>query len=233
MSKQPVWDINLLKAFVLFDSISEEELQKIADLLHCKKFSAGSNIMTAEQPGEVVYFILQGTVKVHVEQADGSDVVISILGAGDIVGEMSLLDNSTRSASVVTIEESTLLWMDRNTFNELLKTVTALTYNLARILIKRLRLANEQIQALATQEVESRIAYHILVFTDQYGRVDANGDILIPIRLTQSDIASLVGASREHTNKVLVSYKERKYISVGQNHHITVHNKNALASRCR
>lgn len=233
MSKQPVWDSNSLKVFALFDSIPEEELRKVADHMRCKKFAAGSNIMTAEQTGEAVYFILHGTVKVHIEQADGSVVVISILGAGDIVGEMSLLDNSTRSASVVTIEESTLLWMDRGAFNDCLKTLPALTYNLARILTKRLRLANEQIQALATQEVESRIAYHILIFAEQYGRVEANGDILIPIRLTQSDIASLVGASREHTNKVLVSYKERKYISVGQNYHITVHNKNALASRCR
>lgn len=233
MSKQPVWDISSLKVFFLFDSIPEADLQKIADLMHWKKFSAGSTIITAEQPGEAVYFILQGTVKIHVEQADGSVVVISILGAGDIVGEMSVLDNSTRSASVVTIEESTLLWMDRNAFTECLKTVPLVTYNLARILTKRLRLANDQIRALATQEVESRIAYHILVFADQYGKVDTNGDILIPIRLTQSDIASLVGASREHTNKVLVSYKERKYISVGQNYHITIHNKHALASRCR
>ena len=233
MSRQPVWDISSLKGFALFDAASEAEMQKIADHMHCKKFAAGSTIMTAEQTGEAVYFILQGTVKVHVEQADGSVVVISILGAGDIVGEMSLLDNSTRSASVVTIEEATLLWMDRNAFNDALKSIPLLSYNMARILVKRLRMANEQIRALATQEVESRVAYHLLVFADQYGRVESNGDVVIPIRLTQSDIASLVGASREHTNKVLVSYKERKYISVSQNHHITVHNKNALASRCR
>lgn len=232
MSKLAVWNSNSLKAFALFEEIPEGELQRISELMRCKTFAAGAMIMTAEQPAEAVYFILQGTVKVHIEQANGSIVVVSILGAGDIVGEMSLLDNSTRSASVVTIESSTLLWMDRNAFNDCLKTVPTLTYNLARILAQRLRFANRQL-TLATQEVESRIAFHILIFAEQYGTQDENGNILIPIRLTQSDIASLVGASREHTNKVLVSYKERKYISVGQNYHITVHNQSALASRCR
>src|SRR5262245_23081298 len=112
-----------LAEMALFHDLDDPEVQKIAEAMRSKRFPAGATLMSAEQPGEAVYFILKGTVKVHIEQQDGSNVVISILGSGDIVGEMSLLDNATRSASVITIEPSQILWMDRTTFNECLKTI--------------------------------------------------------------------------------------------------------------
>jgi CRP/FNR family cyclic AMP-dependent transcriptional regulator len=161
----------------------------------------------------------------------GRDVIISILGPGECVGEMSPLDQARRSASVITIEESEMLWLDRETFHRLLMTVPMLAYNLARVLSERLRLADEQIQALAALETENRIARQLLSFARRYGRQMPGGDLHIPIRLTQSDIAALTGASREHTNKILVSYKERGYLSADRRHHFTIHNIEALACR--
>jgi len=126
-----------------------------------------------------------------------------------------------------------LLWLDRATFRKFLREMPTLAYNLACILSARLRLANEQIQALAAREAEDRIARQILAFSQRYGRQLANGDLHIPIRLTQSDIASLTGLSREHTNKILVSYKERGYLSSDRRHYLTIHNPQALAKRCQ
>jgi CRP/FNR family cyclic AMP-dependent transcriptional regulator len=146
---------------------------------------------------------------------------------------MSALDQTNRSASVVTLEETALLWMDRETFRRCLAAIPTLAANTACTISSRLRSANEQIQSLATVEVETRIARRILTFAERYGQPLPGGDLLIPIRLTQTDIANLVGASREHTNKILVSYKERGYLSVDQNHHITIHNLNALSSRSK
>jgi CRP/FNR family transcriptional regulator, cyclic AMP receptor protein len=233
MSKLATINTVSLSEIALFADLSAEQLQRLSELLRCKSFPAGKTIINAEQPGEAVYFILNGTVKIHLEQADGTDVLISILGAGDIVGEMSLLDNRIRSASVSTLESSDVLWMDRTAFQEALRTIPQITINLSCILAKRLRHANGLIHALATREVESRIAYQILIFAELYGKAAANGDIFIPIRLTQGDIASMIGASREHTNKVIVSYKERKYISVDSSYHIIIHNQQALSSRCQ
>jgi CRP/FNR family cyclic AMP-dependent transcriptional regulator len=233
VSKQASINAESLGEIALFSNMKADDLQLLSQNLRYKLFPTGKTIMNADQPGEAVYLILNGTVKVHIEQADGTDVVISILGAGDIVGEMSLLDNKTRSASVSTIEESTLLWMDKTAFQDCLQNMPQLTFNLACTLAKRLRHANHQIQALASREVESRVAYQILIFAERYGKVMEGGDIFIPIRLTQSDIASMIGASREHTNKVIVSYKERKYISIDNRFHIIVHNPQALSSRCQ
>jgi CRP/FNR family cyclic AMP-dependent transcriptional regulator len=217
----------------LFRNLPDAELRQICDLLSRKTFPAGKPLMTVEQTGEVVYFILSGAVKVHLEQEDGADVTISILGPGEVIGEMSALDQTSRSASIFTLEETTLLWMDRDTFRHCLTAIPALACNLACTLSSRLRSANEQIQSLATVEVETRIARRILAFAERYGQTLPNGDLTIPIRLTQTDIANLVGASREHTNRILVSYRERGYLSVSQNHHITIHNLNALTSRSK
>lgn len=226
-------ELDNLGRLALFRGLAQPQLLQLSQALHRKTFPAGTTLMTAEQPGEVVYFILHGTVKVHIEQEDGHDVIIALLGPGESVGEMSALDQMYRSASVVTLEESDLLWLDRAAFRRFLLTIPALSYNLTCALSSRLRQANEQIQALAALEVEARIARRIVAFAEQYGQPLTNGDQHIPIRLTQSDIANLVGASREHTNKILVSYKERGYLSVDHNHRITIHDQHALARRCQ
>jgi len=225
-------DVGSLSRIALFRNLTEPQLTQIRDVLQGKTYPSATTLMTVEQPGEIVHFILSGTVKIHVEQEDGRDVIISILGPGECVGEMSLLDQVGRSATVVTIEESEMLWLDRETFRRFLAQMPSLAYNLACMLSARLRLANDQIQALAAKEAENRIARHILAFANRYGRQLPNGDLLIPIRLTQSDIAALCGASREHTNKILVSYKERGYLSTDRRHYLTIHNQQALAKRC-
>jgi CRP/FNR family cyclic AMP-dependent transcriptional regulator len=216
----------------LFRNLPAEHLREVNQLIHRKSFSANTTLMTAEQAGEVVYLILSGTVKVHIEQEDGGDVIVAILGPGEIIGEMSALGQAIRSASVVTIESSTLLWMDRENFQRCLMAMPMLAYNLACILATRLRHANEKIQTLATQSVEGRVARQILAFAEQYGQRHENGDIYVGIRLTQGDIAALIGASREHINRVIVSYKERGYLSIDRNYRITIHDQQALARRC-
>lgn len=216
----------------LFRDLSATQLQELSPLLHSKSFSAGATMMTAEQAGEVVYFIISGTVKVCAEQADGSEVIYSILGPGEIVGEMSALDQPMRSASVVTLEATKALWMDRAAFHRFLLTMPRLTFNLACILSARLRMADAQIRSLARLEVEARVARQLIAFSDRYGQALPNGDTHIQLRLTQGDIAALIGASREHVNKVIVAYKERGYLSVDRQYHITIHNSQALAKRC-
>jgi CRP/FNR family cyclic AMP-dependent transcriptional regulator len=160
-------------------------------------------------------------------------VILAILGGGQLVGELSLIEQQARSATVVTLEESTLLWIDRVAWQQCLETMPALTLNLVRLLARRLRLANAQIQALATQDVFGRVARQLLAFAAEYGQPNTNGETVIPLRLTQSDLASLVGASRVRVNQVLSFYQQRHVITIHPNYHITVLNVQALAQRCQ
>jgi CRP/FNR family cyclic AMP-dependent transcriptional regulator len=222
----------LLSEIPLFSNLTPSELHKVKGFLHARTFPAGTNLITVEQPGEVAYIILEGTIKVHVEQADGSDVILAILGRGEIVGEMSLVDRAGRSANAFTMEDSALAWLDRSMFWECLQTMPSMTFNLASMLSRRLRIANAQIQSLATQDVFGRVARQLLAFAVEYGEPGSNGGIRIPIRLTQSDLAELIGATRTRVNQVLATFKELKYVSLDQDYRITVLEPEALAQRC-
>ena len=223
-----VTDSRMLEHQSLFCHLTPEQLAHLNALLHRQTYPAGATILTTEQPSEAVYFIDRGAVKIHLEQIDGTDVILAILAAGDVLGEMGLMDSSARSASAVTLEESVLWWMDHAAYQQCLKTIPQLAYNLLNLLSQRLRMANEQIQALASKNVEGRVARQILVLVKAYGQPTATGDWCIPIRLTQSDLASFVGATRERVNQVMASYKQRHYLSVDKNHHLTIHNLDAL-----
>jgi CRP/FNR family cyclic AMP-dependent transcriptional regulator len=200
--------------------------------LSCKRCPTGTEIITASQPGEFAYIILEGSVKVHLSQLDGSDVILTILGTGDSVGEMSLVDSLDRSASVTTLEPCTFLLIKRASFWATLREVPTLTYNLVNVLSRRLRLANLHTQSLVQLDVYGRVAGQLLAFAREYGEVAPNGDVLIPLRLTQSDLASMVGASRVRVNQALGFYKQRNYLSVNQKRHIRIHDAAALRRRC-
>jgi CRP/FNR family transcriptional regulator, cyclic AMP receptor protein len=223
---------SVLGDIALFQRLAPRDLSVLSQELRRRTFPPNSNIMTAEAPAEALFIILRGTVKVVAEQADGSEVLLALLGGGEIVGEMSVTDGLGRSATIVTLEESTVAWINRATFTEYLHSMPGLAFNLARILSARLRLANAQIQSLATQDVYGRVARQLLALARVYGQEVEGGGIFIPLRLTQSELASLVGASRVRVNQALVTYKELGYISLEHDNRLTVRNPTALAQRC-
>lgn len=226
--------LNILPAIPLFSGLDDRQLSWIAQRAHRRLFAAGKDIITAEQPGEAVYIILHGTVKIHMEQVDGHDVILSILGAGDILGEMSIIDNVGRSATVVTLEDTLVLWMDKSTFNQILQDFHAVALNLVRILSSRVRLSDELIKSLATLDVYGRVARQLLAFAERYGEGQAaDGSVLIPISLTQGDIADLVGASRKRVNQVMVFFREQEFISISEAGKIAVLKRAELAKYCK
>lgn len=224
-------DPQSLDGVPLFKDFSPDQLADIASVLRRKVFPSGAMLMAAEQPGDLVYLLTEGTVKVYVEREDGTEVILAVLGPGEVVGEMSIIEEAGRSANVTTIEKTTALWIGREDFRRRLTSDPALSLNLMRILAGRLRLANAQIQALSRTEVEGRVAWQLLALAERYGVPDGEGGVHIPLRLTQTDLANIIGASRERVNQVLVSYRERGYISADASHHFTVHNSRALEGR--
>lgn len=228
-----VEDPKLLGGLELFEGLAPEQLADLNGLLRSSVIPTGTHFITADQPGEVVYVILEGTVKIYISREDGREVILAFLGRGDTVGEMSLIDSAGRSANVVTTERSRLLWMDRATFQTCVRTLTPLANNLVRLLSNRLRFANEQIQALCSLDVPGRVTRQILALADRYGSEEAGGEVTIPLRLTQSDLGDIVGASRERVNQVIVELKQRGYISVIPDHRIRVHDRRGLARYCR
>ena len=221
---------NLLADIELFAGLTPTQLDWVAQRAHRRVFEAGRNVMTIDQPGEAVYIILHGTVKIHIEQGE-RDVIISIMGAGDVLGEMSLIDSIGRSASAVTLEDSLMLWMDKDTFNYMLDNFSPVARNLVRILSSRIRFLDQLIQALATLDVHGRVARQLLAFAEKFGR-EKDGATQIRIALTQSDIADLVGASRKRVNQTMVLFKEQGIIDTDAEGRIAIKDSERLAKFC-
>jgi CRP/FNR family cyclic AMP-dependent transcriptional regulator len=222
---------NLLADIELFAGLTPTQLDWVAQRAHRRVFEAGRNVMTIDQPGEAVYIILHGTVKIHIEQGE-RDVIISIMGAGDVLGEMSLIDSIGRSASALTLEDSLMLWMDKATFNYILDNFTPVARNLVKILSSRVRFLDQLIQALATLDVNGRVARQLLAFAEKFGR-EKEGATQIRIALTQSDIADLVGASRKRVNQAMVLFKEQGLIDTDSDGRIAIKDSERLARFCR
>jgi len=214
----------------LFRHLSPGELDRVNQRLGKTRFAAGSTILTVTQPGEIAYIVLEGTLKVGIVQEDGRELTLALLGPGEIVGELALADRSGRSANVEALEPATLLWLDRDTFQQLRRDIPVITENLLGLMARRLRLANARLVAIAMLDVHGRVAYQLLALADAHGEPMPGGDTRIPLRLTQGELANLVGATRVRVNEVLVGFKRRRTLSVDGRHRVTIHKRDDLAA---
>lgn len=196
----------MLAAQPLFDRLTGPQLAAATGLVHPSAVKRGAIVLSAEQPGEVAYAVVRGTLKVTQSSAGGSEVILGLVGPGDVVGEMALIDRGRRSADVVALEDCELLWFDRAAFSRLREVAPVLMDNLLELIVRRLRLANRQIQALATLDVPGRVAMHLLALADVYGVLEGEAT-RVELRLSQSDLAAMCGATRVRVNQALMTYR--------------------------
>lgn len=224
-------DLTTLRAVALFKDLDPADLERISAMLHWRQVASGAMLLLEDQPGESAYLIVEGTVCVFVTQPDGTEVTIALLGPGDLVGEISLLDSLGHSASAITLEPTGVYWMDRASFLTCLRTMPIMAHNLMLIMARRLRLSNSRVRALASLDVEGRVAHILLGLAREYGLSEPNGLVRIPLRLTQSDLARLVGASRVRINQIMGSLKRRNVVAVDRQSHITLRSVASLEQR--
>ena len=223
---------NAFSHSILFEGLSQDQLQFIKDHSRIKSYKPDTAVINQDDSGDTLYIIQSGIVKVSMGRPDGKEVFLAVLGRGDHFGELSLIDSEFRSANVVTQEATTLMRIDRTTFDAMLETMPRFARNLCKCLAKRFRKGNERVGNLALMSVQGLVAHHVMDFAQLYGQTQPNSpDIFIPIRLTQNDIADLVGASRERVNQVMKTFKSNGSISVNMKYRITVHNMSYL-KRC-
>jgi CRP/FNR family cyclic AMP-dependent transcriptional regulator len=222
-----------LRELELFTGLPDDDLRYIAGLVHRTTVPAGTLLISAQLPGEAVYFILEGSVKVQFVSEDGSEYTVALLGPGDMVGETSSGNRHFSTANVVTRQQTSLLWIDRRAFLRCHDVTPARSRNLPQELSERLRLANEQIQSLATLDVPGRVACQILELAERYGQSVPGDGIHIQIPVTQGEIAEMIAATRERVNQIMVRLKRAGVFSVDPDHRITVHRPEVLVELCR
>jgi CRP/FNR family cyclic AMP-dependent transcriptional regulator len=195
----------------LFQGLSDADRSMLAQATSLKRYRRGERILTQGQPGETLLVIVRGRVSVTVLSPDGREVVLGNLGEGDHFGEMALLDDSPRSASVVAAERAELAVLTRSVFFELLRSNISLTRALLASFSRRLRRANATIEGLASLDVKSRLARYFRELATSRGR-QAGGGWVVVVRPAQREIADTIGTTRETVSRTMTLMAQESLI---------------------
>lgn len=190
------------------ESLSPAELQALSARAVKRSSPKQTVIVNEGDPADALYIIVSGRVKVFAADAEGREIVLLTQGPGEYFGEM-MLDEGPRSASVMTLEASTFLVIPKASLREFLVQNPAFAVRLIEKLIHRVRSATASIKSLALMDVYGRVARLLLELADE-----RDGSWVISERLTQQDIASRVGASREMVSRILKDLADGGYIAV-------------------
>ena len=222
----------VLASVPLFSELTQEQLGVVATYLRRRTFEEREVIVRRDAPGDALYIVMSGKVKVCYPGDEG-ETIIALFSKGDFFGDLSVLDGEGRSADVVAIEPTEVLVLAAEDVHASINAFPAIAIALLRELAGRLRRSTEWIHALSCQDVYGRIAAQLLHLSEAHGVDVPDGGRMIRLRLTQHDLASLVGASRESVNKAMGYFKSKNYIRVDSAHQITVYDREALEKRCQ
>jgi CRP/FNR family cyclic AMP-dependent transcriptional regulator len=198
MNATPVVSTVLLRNVPLFSMLPEVQLQLLTQVLSRKAYPKNSTIIAAGDPTDAMYIVVSGRLKVVMSDKQGQEVILAILNQGEFFGEMGLIAQAPRSATVTTIEPCELLTITRADFTKCLQGNFDLTMNVIRGLVKRLREADKKIGSLALMDVYGRVARLLLEMAETI-----DGQKVITKKLTKRDIAKMIGASREMVSRVM------------------------------
>jgi len=205
----------------LFNSLSDEEIDSLASAARRRTFRSGEVIFHRDDPGQVMYVIKEGKVKICLISPDGQEISLVVFGTGDHFGELALLDGLPRSADAIALEKVECYTLQRSDFHSAIMKNPKIAIRVMEVLCERLRKTDQQVEDLIFLDVYGRVAKKLLELSDTHGKKVDSG-IRIDVRLTQQELASMVGASRESVNKVLGYFTEKQYISTDK-HRITLH----------
>ena len=198
---------SLLAKVDLFSELDHEELDQVAGVVQLRPLEKDTTIFHAGDPADAVYIIASGKVKIVITSTDGRDFILTVLGAGQVFGEMALLESAPRSAAVITASQVQVLTIHRKDFHRLLGTAPSISRKLLAILSKRLRRANSKMESLAYMDVAGRLARYLLDLARDHGQKLGNGWVVVR-RPTHADIAHSIGTSRETVSRMINEFEE-------------------------
>jgi CRP/FNR family cyclic AMP-dependent transcriptional regulator len=199
----------LLRNVPLFASFSDEQCAVLAQLVQRRSYPRGATVIEAGEPTHSLHIIISGRAQVVMSDKKGNQVILAILKPGEYFGEMGLLDDRPRSASVVARESCEVLTLGRQDFARCLKEHSELVVTVTRGLVKRLRNADTRIGSLALLDVYGRVAQLLLQESEL-----VDGVRMVSGKFSKQDIARMIGASRERVSRVMKDLQTRGYIEV-------------------
>ncbi|NUM49075.1 MAG: Crp/Fnr family transcriptional regulator [Anaerolineales bacterium] len=215
-----------LRTIPLFASLSPNDLADVSHRMTKHKYPSGATLFYQDTPGAMLFIIETGSVRVFGIGLTGQEHTFNTFGPGEIFGELSLLDGRPRSASAITMSPSVIWMLSKGDFDLLLERCPTFSRSLIVLLAERVRTAASHVEAIIFQDIQGRLAYELLALADRHGK-PVGPTIQIEMPLTQSDLATMVGATRESVNKALTYLRGRELVQVEGNR-VTVLNPEGL-----
>jgi CRP/FNR family cyclic AMP-dependent transcriptional regulator len=206
----------MLKEFIssvsIFNDLDDKTICEIEKLVSVREYPKGSMVILEEEFGDIVFIVMNGTVKITRVNDEGKEVILAMLGEYEIFGEMAIIDGETRSANALAQENCKLLAISSEDFIKILKDNFSVSLALMRELAKRLRKSDQHIEALSLSDAEHRIGVSILNLAEEIG-VIRRGKVTIENLPFQQDIANMSGTSRETVSRILKLFEDRSLIT--------------------
>jgi len=193
---------SFFRKFALFAELDDRELSAIAAVAKTRHYAKDDVIFHADESGDVFCLIREGQVKITMISPEGKEIILSLLGPGDFFGEMALLDDEPRSATVVATEPLDVVTIWRSDFLQILQENFSITRKVLAELSRRLRTASNRIESLATMDVYGRLARFFLELAQDSGKSLDNGYVAVT-RPTHQSIANMIGTSRETVSRLI------------------------------
>ena len=203
--------LRLMKRVPVFTKMKNEEIEKIADQCERRSYTKDDLILVEDQAGQILFIILNGTVKITRTSEEGREVILTILKTGDFFGELALLDGKGRSANVVAMDNSELLLLTRSEFLVLIEKYPQISIELLKVLANRIRIANAQIENLTLKNAVGRIGSTLIRVAEQTGYCRGNA-MIIPKLPVQQDLANMAGTARETISRVTAIFEAKNLI---------------------
>ena len=204
-----------------------EQIDLLASRCTIRRCAAGDTVFERGAPGQSLLGVITGRIKVSVLSADGRELILNIIKPGELFGEIALLDGGERTASATALAPSELLALNRRDFLPLLERDTGLSLRLIELLCRRLRATSQQVEEMQFLDLSVRLARALLYLAETDGISTARGRQL-NLRLSQSDIGMLIGASRERISRQLAAWQREGLIS-HKSGCLTIHRIDELA----
>jgi CRP/FNR family transcriptional regulator, cyclic AMP receptor protein len=209
----PRVNAEFLKKVPLFAGFGDDEIMAVSRLLRTRRLTKHTILMYEGDPSDALYIIKEGSVAVTRTTSEGKESIISILKEGDVLGEMGVLDEAPRSATVTLLRDGLVLVLPREDFLALLAARPELNRAVISGLIARLRATNQATQTRSHSSVKAKVADLLLMLGDNFGEPAENGTRLA-VKLTHQQLASMIGTTRETMNRMLTEFWDAKLIDM-------------------
>lgn len=216
----------------VFQGLSAAELSLVARTTQILVVKANYLLLEAEEKGLWVYFIVKGTVRIFCSQQNGPDIILNIVGPGEVLGEIGALDQGGHSASALTAEDTLLLKMRRDEFCDLVEKLPTLAKNVRHLLLQRIRFSTTHNKSLAVRSVHLRVARLLLALADRYATHPDQNNVPIPLRLTQKDVIEWTHVSRRHASKHLAQFRACGVLQLTKGCRMTISDVRQLRQHC-